>query len=549
LKCDGYAQTKEDTRRKNLTAGAGKLLLPKDGSRVVTSTPISIARAPTTKTHATVDQALSSFPSTPRLFKSQQEYHFHQLFCSKVAKELSGFFPSKVWRQCVLQAAEAEPFLFDAVIAIGALHKSLTEIINEVPDLKDVEVHRRSNIEHNFALERYHHSLGCMRKALAEGKMEARTALIACLLTVCFDNFYGSRDTAMFNMISGVKLAKRIAYTTATGALPDLEPTPITIPTATSVEDELVSIFTRLDVTSMVFIDHRSIDEHRVMKDSLDQAARFLPAKYALLEDAVRDGEMIMARCWHFIKIMQEMGQRFFDIVNYFTQAAQHRWSRVRIRYGWNPWTDSEEPVPAEWVAESEQCVCEIEQWLTAFEPLLRKFQSPPVKYSAQLLHATLLSLQAKFTMISVRSAVYRREREWDVHLSEFQEVVALAEIYLAAQPKRFYTSFESDTLVILAYLIWKCRDGDVRRRALKLLDDHPRREAAWDSRYCSISGRWIMDIEEGERGPSKCSEIKEEQRMKVFALDYDSVEGSIRTWACQMTTDGEKVKHDFLWN
>lgn len=547
LQCDGYAKSKDHSQRGYPRLATGKPLLPKDPSRAVISTSFSggtSCSTPTKKTHVSVDQALFSFPSAPR-FKSPQEYRFYQLFCSKVAGELSGFFPSNVWRRCVLQTAEAEPFIFDAVIAVGALHK----IITDAPDLKDVEAHRRSNHEHNFALERYHNSLRCMRKALVDGKMEARTALIACLLTVCFDNFYGSRDTAIFNMLSGVKLVKQIAHPMVGGALPGLESAATSNSTAASVEEELVAIFTRLDITSMVFIDHRFPDEHRMMKDSLDQTIESLPREYSALEEALCDGEMIMARCWHFIKILQGIGQEFADLSDYLGKAEQHRWYSTRIRYGWNPWTDSNEPVPANWLAESERCVREIEQWSTAFSPLVRKFQSSAAKYSTQLLRATLVSLQAKFTLLSVRGAVHRLEQEWDTYLSDFQEVVTLAETFLASQPKRFYTSFESDTLVVLSYLICKCRNGDVRRRALKLLDDYPRREATWDSRYCSKLGHWIMNIEERGRGPLASSEITEEQRLRVFSLDYDSVEGSMRTWACQKTTNGETANHNFVWN
>lgn len=545
--CDGYAIPKERrTQRKRFGSVTGPSILPKNISRSVRWNSVSSSPAyssPTKTTPVPVYQALVPSLSAPH-FKNQQEYTFHQLFCDQISKELSGFFPLSVWRHCVLQTAETQPFLFDAVVAIGALHK----IISDAPDLKDMEIHRRSNQEYNFALQRYHHSLVCMRQALADGKMEARSALIACLLTICFDNLNGSRDTAIFNMVSGVKLAKRIGHPTLKGALPGDESEKIPVSTA-SVDGELVDIFARLDITSMIFIDHRSVDEHRLMKDSLNEAAHSLPTKYISLDDAVRDGEMIMARCWHFSKILQEMGQKFYDFANYFAMTAKFRWSRLRVRYGWNPWTDSGEPVPRHWVVESEQCVSEIERWSTAFEPLLRKYQSSPTKHSTHLLRATLLSLQAKFTLISVRGAVHRRERDWDVYLSEFQEVLALAETVLASKPTRFYTSFESDTLVILAYLIWKCRDGYVRRRALKLLDDHPRREAAWDSRYCSVAGHWVMEIEEAGRGPCKISEITEAQRIRVSALDYDSIEGSIRTWAVQMTADGEKVKHDFLWN
>ncbi|KAE9363114.1 hypothetical protein N431DRAFT_423591 [Stipitochalara longipes BDJ] len=541
LQCEGYSILKVYSQRKN--PSPEKALLPRNTSEAVITSSVSggsSCSTPTKKTRISIDQALCSFPSAPR-FKSPQEYRFHQLFCIKVADELSGFFPTNIWRHCVLQAAEAEPFIFDAVVAVGALHK----IINDAPDLKDVEAHRRASHEHNFALERYQNSLGCMRKALVDGKMDARTALIACLLTVCFDNLYGNRGTAVFNMLSGVKLAKQIAQPTAKGA----ESAPTTNPTAASVEKELVAMFTRLDITSMVFIDHRPADEHRMMKDSLDQATEALPWVYSALEEAVCDGEMIMARCWHFIKILQEIGQKFLSFSDYFLKLKPDRWTTKSIRYGWNPWSDSDEPVPADWLAESERCVCEIEQWFAAFNPLVRKFQSSAAEYSTQLLRTKLVCLQAKFTLVSVRGAVYRREQEWDVHLSDFQEIVTLTETILAPQPKRFYTSFESDTLVIITYLICKCRDGFVRRRALRLLDDYPRREAAWDSRYCSKIGHWFMKIEEGGRGPLESTEIAEEQRLRAFALDYDSVEGSIRTWARQKTANGETVNHSLLWN
>jgi hypothetical protein len=494
-----------------------------------------------TQTHLPVDQALFSFPSAPR-FQNPQEYRFHQLFCSKVAGELSGFFPSNVWCHCVLQAAEAEPFIFDAVLAVGALHN----IVTDAPDLKNAEAHRQYKDEHNFALEKYHDSLRSMRKALIEGRMEARIALIACLLTVCFENLYGTRGTAIFNMLSGVKLAKQLAHQTAAGALPGVKSAG---PTAASIEKELVDMFTRLDITSMIFIDRRPADEHRIMKDSLDRAIESLPREYSALDEAVRDGEMIMAHCWHFIKIIQEIGQEFPSIFDCIAKANKGHWLSRSIRYGWNPWTDSDEPVPTSWLEESERCIGEIEEWFTAFSPLVRKFESSAEKYSMQLRRATLASLQAKFTLVSVRGAVYRREEEWDAHISDFREIVILSETLLASQPKRFYASFESDTLVILAYLICKCRDGAIRRRALRLIDDYPRREAAWDSKYCSKIGHWIMNVEEGGRGPLESPAITEKQRLRSFSIEYDSVEGSIRTWACQKTTNGEIVNHDLLWN
>jgi hypothetical protein len=89
-----------------------------------------------------------------------------------------------------MQVAEAEPFILDAIIAIGGIHK----ILNEVPEKRWHEaVRRRLKEEHQFAVQKYQNALGLMRSALAKGIMGARTALIACLLIVCFENAYGRK--------------------------------------------------------------------------------------------------------------------------------------------------------------------------------------------------------------------------------------------------------------------------------------------------------------------------------------------------------------------
>ena len=77
--------------------------------------------------------------------------------------------------------------------------------------------------------------------------------------------------------------------------------------------------------------------------------------------------------------------------------------------------------------------------------------------------------------------------------------------------------------------------------RGLKLLDEHPRREGAWDSAHSASVGRWVLSLEEGQRENVQCHEIKEEDRLRLLKIDYDTVEGQIRTWACQIR-NGERV-------
>ncbi|KAH9209816.1 hypothetical protein DL95DRAFT_371690 [Leptodontidium sp. 2 PMI_412] len=112
-------------------------------------------------------------PSAGR-FKTQREYLYHEFFRSNVAEQLSGFMPSTLWNQSVLQVAEAEPFILDAVLAIAAINK----IISGAPDMRDWDAHLLFSDDHKFAVEKYQQSLLCMRRAILNGKMDARMASV-----------------------------------------------------------------------------------------------------------------------------------------------------------------------------------------------------------------------------------------------------------------------------------------------------------------------------------------------------------------------------------
>jgi hypothetical protein len=149
--------------------------------------------------------------------------------------------------------------------------------------------------------------------------------------------------------------------------------------------------------------------------------------------------------------------------------------------------------------------------------------------------------------LVAVHGSIYTRETDWDVHLSEFKEIVSLLDIYLASKPKRRYFVFDGETIAYLLLVVCKCRDGSIRRMALKLLEDRPRRESCWDTRYAAQVGRWVMTLEERGRGELRNHEIREEERVKVSHMDYDTAQGMILTSACHIIY-GERIYHQNLW-
>jgi hypothetical protein len=116
-----------------------------------------------------------------------------------------------VWGRLVLQACHKEDFVKHAVIAIAALDMTLQNSNNPLPPFRKPEIldqlKGRSEIHHGFALKEYSKALKLMRMATPLDDDEStRNMLLACLLTICFENFHGSIGNAMAQAQIGTKL-------------------------------------------------------------------------------------------------------------------------------------------------------------------------------------------------------------------------------------------------------------------------------------------------------------------------------------------------------
>lgn len=143
---------------------------------------------------------LTPWPSR-NLFKNEKDYSFHTYFHTEVANELAAFCPSTLWQKSILQLAESQPFIREAVIAVAAMYRVPRQTRNVRMPVTILRGAYRE--EHTFALEKYQKSVTLMKDAIARESMDVRTALIACLLTVCFEQAFGRRDLALANLRSG----------------------------------------------------------------------------------------------------------------------------------------------------------------------------------------------------------------------------------------------------------------------------------------------------------------------------------------------------------
>jgi hypothetical protein len=109
-------------------------------------------------------------------------------------------------------------------------------------------------------------------------------------------------------------------------------------------------------------------------------------------------------------------------------------------------------------------------------------------------------------TTIIKAASLYNHDLEYDKYIPKFERVITWAESLIkfqtsATEKHTPLYSFEMNILPPLHYCSTRCRDPKLRRRALALLEDTPRREGMWDSAMLAAIARYIMNEEEAGLG------------------------------------------------
>jgi hypothetical protein len=121
---------------------------------------------------------------------SVEEKRSFQYYLNHTAPELSGYYDTSFWEKLLLQAAMAEPALRHAVIGIGSLHEAFAEPAKRLDYAPD-------NTDGGFAINQYTKAIAHLRRSLATGEQQPLTALMSCILFVCFDSIRGHFASAL----------------------------------------------------------------------------------------------------------------------------------------------------------------------------------------------------------------------------------------------------------------------------------------------------------------------------------------------------------------
>jgi hypothetical protein len=161
-----------------------------------------------------------------------------------------------------------------------------------------------------------------------------------------------------------------------------------------------------------------------------------------------------------------------------------------------------------------------LQQWLDALNLYLKENTNLDAKSIRGVL---MLKILYTSTTIIKAASLYNHDLEYDKYIPEFERVITLAESLITSQASAkdrnipLY-SFEMNILPPLHYCSTRCRDPKLRRRALALLEDSPRREGMWDSAMLAAIARYIIEQEEAGLGEvSYAKEIPASARMCIL--------------------------------
>ena len=144
-----------------------------------------------------------------------------------------------------------------------------------------------------------------------------------------------------------------------------------------------------------------------------------------------------------------------------------------------------------------------------------------------------LLRLQFETALILLAAVLLEDECGFDryievfrVIVSQCEQLVALESIMLgrdAAGPQVFTYGFDLNIIPPLNITAFKCRDPNIRRKAIAILQAGNRYEGLWNSKTVARIAQRTLEMEEaGLVNVVTCTDIPEKNRVRLVALSYD---------------------------
>ncbi|KAF7900591.1 uncharacterized protein EAF01_007893 [Botrytis porri] len=417
------------------------------------------------------------------ILENEQDSRYFQYFRETSAGDIARLFNRSVWERLIPQASESEPFVSQALIALGAFSKGRTS--NGI----EAFLHRQ------YGLDQYGKALVGMRQALNPSSYNARKALIACLLVYSIESIQGHLATAASHAASGENLLHEIMLDKKSKSL-----SPFSCQQDSTIDDDLCRAFSDLDLQALCVIDRRSSKLHERRTRDLNHLLRSMPSSFSSIKESHDWWQIIMRRNFHWIAtarktILEERPKDEEEVVVY---AADDEGLDLKDENC--SWT-SVAVIPSTNMTLRRDCTTylnDILRWESIAEPLVKKGLHA-AEDSREFLAACLAKIQTAMMMIQVSSVFIVNAIEWDAYSQEFGTIM---EYVTKLRPRIIQGEgkYHFDFGVILPMFMvgTHCRNRELRGQAIDILREAKGyREGIWDSDACSRVTAFTRDVEE----------------------------------------------------
>ena len=410
----------------------------------------------------------------------QEKRLFHR-FQVRTVPSFTGGSEANFWTKIVLRAGQEELVVRNAIIALGALHEDY-QIRSGKYDTQLIE-----DQSYRDVTLLYGKALRQLNQRLNEPSQEnAKIAIICSILFTCFEVLRRNNMAAVVHYQQGMRhLMRQMALPT-----PSPSPTDNKSPVSSyssnnpsqsmtvrfreipeSELDDIMRVFARYDIQACTFSKDRAEPLH------VDTTAtRILPALTDLTLPQVRTHlDNLLVCVYQLIK------------------------SDLRMYRYWDGAV-----VPPLWQHRRTSAIQVFQDWSSALEQFFETAEKslPPMEAKSLL----GLRLQIQVAIIELKMSIdHKTETCYDAHRSDFADLIGKVEKLFGALALHDAKPLDIETIDFtmelglihpLFFIAVKCRDWNVRRRAVALLRKAGK-EGVWEGPIMAVLATKVMRLEE----------------------------------------------------
>ncbi|KAF2195071.1 hypothetical protein K469DRAFT_615320 [Zopfia rhizophila CBS 207.26] len=400
-------------------------------------------RSPDCQMSPTMSLTTDSFESRPP--NHQKNRRSFTYFIDRTSLELSGPLDADFWGSYVLSLSSSSTAVYHALIALGAMHEELRSNTHVLPNTP-------------FALQHYLTSVRTLNEHLSISSSISASLLeeilVACTLFICAEVLLCDYSKALMHLNGGLQAI----YYHGVDA---------------GHQTRLKEVFIRLDSQALGYAGGRP--------------SQWNPAIAAPSAQGEPIGNIIGSelRIDGLLRALQQARAA----LQHHLRAAQHFLRENARQYKYHLDT------PTEVLQERDQQLCFLDLWkANVYDILIHSPISRHESYAATSLAHLLMAYIAYRIRLLV--CLEPLETAYGAYVFHFNDILRAAERLHACDPCIPFT-LESTTVEHLYFTVLKCRNRNIRHRALQLLREAGR-QGVWYGPAMASIGCTVIEFEEG---------------------------------------------------